>query len=126
MATPSRSLQASALTFALLSIGHTLGGKEWQSDPRFKSLARTRSWSCAKVGWYQGSAFFLITGILHYQWSHNPQALQDPLNRAMAGLVNALLWASSGWYFKNGVKDNGWAVGLSALWHAYSVVSNAF
>ncbi|KAJ5825900.1 hypothetical protein N7474_003038 [Penicillium riverlandense] len=126
MATPSRALQASALSFALLSIGHTISGKEWQSDPRFKSLARTKAWSCAKVGWYQGSAFLFMTGIIHYQWSHNPQALQDPLNRAIAGVVNALLWASSTWYFKNGVMDNAWAVGLSAALQAYSVVSNAF
>lgn len=67
-----------------------------------------------------------MTSIIHYQWSRNPLALQDPLNRAVAGVVNALLWASSGWYFKNGISDNGWAVGLSAALHAYSVVSNAF
>lgn len=32
----------------------------------------------------------------------------------MAGIVNALLWCSSAWYAKHGVKDNAIAVGLAA------------
>lgn len=63
-----------------------------------------------------------IKGILHYQWSRDPSALQDPLNKAMAGIVNVLLWSSSAWYAKTGVKDNAVAVGLSAALQAFSVL----
>lgn len=48
--------------------------------------------------------------------------LQDPLNKAMAGIVNVLLWASSAWYAKYGVKENAVAVGLSAVLQAYAVL----
>lgn len=60
-------------------------------------------------------------GILHYQWSRDPSALQDPLNKAMAGIINILLWVSSAWYAKYGVKDNCVAVGLSAALQAFAV-----
>ncbi|KAJ6145293.1 hypothetical protein N7470_009188 [Penicillium chermesinum] len=118
---PSRSLQASALTFVVLSVGHTLGGRDWNADKAFKALKGQRSWACGTVGWYQGSAFFLLTSILHYQWSRNPQALADPLNKTMAGIVNLLLLVSSAWYAKHGIKENAWAVGLSALLQGYAV-----
>jgi hypothetical protein len=65
----------------------------------------------------------LVSGIFHYQWSNNPAALQDPLNKALASIANAILWASSAWYAKTGVKDNAVLVGLSAALHAYSVFS---
>jgi hypothetical protein len=61
-------------------------------------------------------------GLLHYQWSRDPSALQDPINKAIAGIVNVLLWSSSAWYVKHGIKDNAWAVGLSAVLQAWGVV----
>lgn len=63
---------------------------------------------------------------MHYQWSHNPEALQEPMNCAIAGIVNAMLWSTSVFYLKNGVKDNGFAVAASAALHAWSVITNAF
>ncbi|KAI2791472.1 hypothetical protein POX_c04333 [Penicillium oxalicum] len=93
MAASSRSLQATALTYLVLSIGHT------------------------------GSAWLLISGILHYQWSKDPAVLQDPLTKAIAGISSAILWASSVWYAKTGVKDNAVLVGLSAVLQTYSVFS---
>jgi hypothetical protein len=64
----------------------------------------------------------LSPGILHYQWSRDPSALSDPLNKAMAGIVNVLLWASSTWYAKNGIKENAVAVGLSAALQGAAVL----
>ncbi|KAJ5702845.1 hypothetical protein N7488_010393 [Penicillium malachiteum] len=118
---PSKSLQASALSFVLLSIGHTIGGKEWTAEKSFKAIANSRPWACGTVGWYQGSAFFVVTSLLHYQWSLNPTALNDPINKTMAGIINILLWASSAWYAKHGVKENALVVGLSAALQAYAV-----
>lgn len=64
----------------------------------------------------------LSPGLLHYQWSRDPSALSDPLNKAMAGIVNVLLWASSTWYAKNGIKENAVAVGLSAALQGAAVL----
>ncbi|KAJ5554413.1 hypothetical protein N7513_004372 [Penicillium frequentans] len=118
---PSRSLQASALSFFLLSIGHTISGRQWTAEKAFKAIANSKPWACGTVGWYQGSAFFLVTSLLHYQWSRDPTALNDPVNKVIAGIVNILLWASSAWYAKNGIKDNAVVVGLSAALQAYAV-----
>ncbi|KAJ6013954.1 hypothetical protein N7540_008545 [Penicillium herquei] len=104
---PSRSLQASALSFVLLSIGHTIGGKEWTAEKSFKAIANSRPWACGTVGWYQ--------------WSLNPIALNDPINKTIAGIINILLWASSAWYAKHGIKENTLVVGLSAALQAYAV-----
>lgn len=67
---------------------------------------------------------FSDPGILHYQWSRNPSLLNDPLNKAMAGIVNVLLWSSSAWYTKNGVTDNAVAVALAAALHGFAVLKN--
>lgn len=40
----------------------------------------------------------------------------------MAGIVNVLLWASSTWYAKNGIKENAVAVGLSAALQGAAVL----
>ncbi|KAE8148994.1 hypothetical protein BDV25DRAFT_8398 [Aspergillus avenaceus] len=120
----SRTLSASAISFAVLSIGHTLGGIQWTNDPAHALITGTKPWSCGIVGWYQGSAFFLMTSLIHYQWSRNPRALQDPTNKAIALITNGLLWASSAWYFRTGIVENGWMVGLSAALQAWAVVQN--
>ncbi|KAJ5936351.1 hypothetical protein N7454_004986 [Penicillium verhagenii] len=128
---PSGALQASALSFVLLSIGHTMdleltntpfsalkiGGRQWTAEKAFKAIANSSPGPAGR--W--GSAFFLATGLLHYQWSRDPTALSDPLNKAIAGIVNILLWASSAWYAKNGIKDNAIVVGLSAALQTYAV-----
>ncbi|KAF7616074.1 hypothetical protein AFLA_009576 [Aspergillus flavus NRRL3357] len=108
MTPSSRSLQASAFSFAILSIGHT-------------DTSSTKPSACGIVGWYQGSAFFLMTSLIHYQWSRNPRTLQDPTNKAIAIVTNALLWVSSVWYFRTGIKENGWVVGLGAALQAWAV-----
>ncbi|KAJ5286816.1 hypothetical protein N7478_002502 [Penicillium angulare] len=129
---PSGSLRASALSFVLLAVGHTIGGRQWTSEKVFKAITNSRPWACGTVGWYQyrvGTQFPLNLpdistnprqAILHYQWSRDPAALNDPLTKAMAGIINILLWTSSAWYAKHGINENAWAVGLSAALQAYA------
>lgn len=71
-----------------------------------------------------GGLYEISPGILHYQWSHDPSALSDPLNKAMAGIVNVLLWTSSAWYATHGIKDNAIAVGLSAALQGAAVLKH--
>ena len=62
-----------------------------------------------------------MIGLIHYQWSRNTRALRDPTNKAIAIVTNALLWVSSAWYFRTGIKENGWVVGLGAALQAWAV-----
>ncbi|KAJ5340895.1 hypothetical protein N7541_010019 [Penicillium brevicompactum] len=114
-------LQISAGSFVLLSVGHTIMGREWTSDPRFKAIAGSKPWASGTVGWYQGSGFLLIAGLLHWQWARNPSLLHEPLTKAIAGIMNVLLWASSFWYAKHGIKDTASVVGLCAALQALAV-----
>ncbi|KAJ5902365.1 hypothetical protein N7495_002893 [Penicillium taxi] len=109
MSTPSRSLQASALSFFLLSVGHTVDNGLLKRSLRVFPVP-----SHGLAG--------LSDGLLHYQWARNPAALNDPLNKIMAGIVNAALWASSAWYAKNNIMDTAWVVGLAAALQAYAVL----
>ncbi|KAJ5799979.1 uncharacterized protein N7518_002047 [Penicillium psychrosexuale] len=117
-------LQASAASFVLLSIK----GRQWTADPRFKAITGTNSWTCGSLGWYQAHSIIslsqvltIVIGLLHWQWSQDPSLLQDPLNKAMAGIVNIILWASSAWYAKHGITDTSIVLGISAALQAFSV-----
>ncbi|RAK79317.1 uncharacterized protein BO72DRAFT_525990 [Aspergillus fijiensis CBS 313.89] len=125
-AVPSRTLQASALSFIALSIGHTLGGKQWTADPAYTIISNSKPWALGIVGWFQGSAFFFTTGLLHYQWARNPLALRDPTNKAIALITNAMLWASSAWYLRHGIKENAVVVGMGAVLQGVAVLRSWF
>lgn len=55
------ALQTTSAAWALVSLGHTLAAKDWQSSPQFRALPSTAD-ACARIGWYQGSVFFLVNG----------------------------------------------------------------
>ncbi|KAI9932621.1 hypothetical protein ASPWEDRAFT_33514 [Aspergillus wentii DTO 134E9] len=116
------SLKISAASWLLVSLGHTISAKEWQSTPQFQKLPTLAS-TCSRAGWYQGSAFFIMTALINYNWSQNPALLEEPVNKAIAGLITAIVWVSSGWYFKNGVKANGFATALAGAIQAWAVLN---
>lgn len=51
--------------------------------------------------------------LINYWWSKNPEALADPIQKAIAGVMVAIMGASSLWYAKNGVMSN--AVAVTAI-----------
>ena len=62
------------------------------------------------------------TALLNYHWAHNPELLALPINKAIAGIASTIVWASSVWYFKRGVKDIGTvvaAMGALQAWAAF-------
>ncbi|OQE44412.1 hypothetical protein PENCOP_c002G00153 [Penicillium coprophilum] len=63
----------------------------------------------------------VVPGLLHWQWARDPSLLQDPVNKAMAGIANVLLWASSVWYAKHGINDTSVVLGISAALQAVGV-----
>ncbi|RHZ57297.1 uncharacterized protein CDV56_104269 [Aspergillus thermomutatus] len=121
LSTPSSPLKATSIGWLLVSLGHTLSAGDWQSLPQFRQLPNL-AYTCAKAGWYQGSAFFLMTAMINYGWAQNPALLQEPINKAIAALMTAIVWVSSGWYLKKGVKGNGVvvaAMGALQAWAAF-------
>ncbi|KAL2817995.1 hypothetical protein BDW59DRAFT_130076 [Aspergillus cavernicola] len=113
------ALQTTSIGWLIVSLGHTLGAKEWQSSPQFRALP-TNADTCARAGWYQGSVFFLVNALINYNWSQSPEQLNNPVNKLIAGLMTAVMWASSGWYLKRGVVSNGAVVALMGALQAYS------
>lgn len=62
------------------------------------------------------------TALLNYHWAHSPELLALPVNKAIAGIASAIVWASSAWYFKRGVKNIGAvvaAMGALQAWAAF-------
>jgi hypothetical protein len=120
-----------------------ISARDWQSLPQFRKLPNL-AYTCAKAGWYQGSAFFLMTGLslpyplflagektrdadglaamINYNWAQNPALLAEPVNKGIAALMTAIVWVSAGWYLKKGVKANGVvvaAMGALQAWAAF-------
>ncbi|KAB8223143.1 hypothetical protein BDV33DRAFT_200698 [Aspergillus novoparasiticus] len=117
------ALQSTAAGWLLISLGHTLSAKDWQSLPQVRTLPNL-AYTCAKAGWYQGSGFFLMNALINYNWSQNPALLNDPINRAVAALMTAIVGISSGWYLKRGVKSNGIVVALMGALQAWAAFGN--
>ncbi|GFF30795.1 hypothetical protein IFM61606_02726 [Aspergillus udagawae] len=121
LSTTSTPLKATSIGWLFISVAHTISARDWQSLPQFRKLPNL-AYTCAKAGWYQGSAFFLMTAMINYNWAQNPALLAEPVNKGIAALMTAIVWVSAGWYFKKGVKANGVAVaamGALQAWAAF-------
>jgi hypothetical protein len=93
-------------------------------------------------GWYQGSGYLilagnccpvlrqtlimfpnvLILGLLNFQWAQNPGLLNEPLGRAIAALLSAIAWTSSGWYLWRGLISNGVIIAAAGLFQAWAAL----
>lgn len=58
--------------------------------------------------------------LLNYAWSQNPALLKQPVHKAIAALMIAIVWVSSVWYTKRGVTSNAVVVGAMGALQAYS------
>ncbi|EFY91812.1 hypothetical protein MAC_02097 [Metarhizium acridum CQMa 102] len=114
----SKALQITSAGWLLISLGHTTSAKDWQANAKFQTLPRL-SYACAKVGWYQGSGFFIMNGTSTTA-PYNPALLRDPVQKAIAGAMIAIMWASGWWYSKNGAASNAVAVGAIGALQGYS------
>ncbi|RMJ26937.1 hypothetical protein PHISP_02186 [Aspergillus sp. HF37] len=115
----SKPLQTTAIGWVLIAAGHTLSARDWQTLPKFHQLPNL-AYTCARAGWFQGSGFFLMTALLNYHWSQNPEQLRLPVNKAVAALATAIVWASSAWYVKRGVNATGAVVAAMGALQAWS------
>ncbi|KAL4909353.1 hypothetical protein BDW74DRAFT_80329 [Aspergillus multicolor] len=118
-------LKATSIGWLIISVGHVLGAKEWQSNPQFRALPGIAD-TCARVGWYQGSAFFLVNvcgaALINYNWSLAPEQLRNPLNKAAAIVMALSMLGSSAGYFKGGVNKNGFVVAVVGALQAWAAL----
>ncbi|KAF2273881.1 uncharacterized protein EI97DRAFT_435528 [Westerdykella ornata] len=108
----NRLFLTTAIAHGLLSLGHTAKGLEQFKEPSLKqipALLRTT----VKVGWYEGSVFFVIAALLNLKWSHSPIGLVDPLDKAIATLLTTLLFGAGAKYY--GAGDRGTGITLAIV-----------
>ncbi|KAE8423129.1 hypothetical protein BDV36DRAFT_243661 [Aspergillus pseudocaelatus] len=120
MANPAH-LKAAAYGSLILAFGHALSSRKFMRLRRFQELPSI-AFVCSTVGWFQGSGYLVLTALLNLQWSLNPQALDEPLNRAIAALLTLIAWGSSISYLRGGVKSSGFitaAAGAFQAWAAF-------
>ncbi|KAG6002469.1 hypothetical protein E4U21_003035 [Claviceps maximensis] len=118
----TKSLKVAAVGWLLVSLGHTISAKDWQANVKFRNLSSFAS-ACAKAGWYQGSGFFIMNALLNYAWSQNPALLHDPIHKAIAGTMVAIMWLSGWWYARNGVLANMMVVSAMGALQGYAALS---
>ncbi|KAF2195216.1 hypothetical protein K469DRAFT_698782 [Zopfia rhizophila CBS 207.26] len=94
-------LLATAIAHGVLSLGHTTKGLEQFKHPSLKQLPRALL-GAVKAGWYEGSVFFAIMGILNYKWAQT--GIVDPLDKLVASLISVLCLGAGTYYFRTGDK----------------------
>ncbi|KAH9861859.1 hypothetical protein J1614_011612 [Plenodomus biglobosus] len=77
-------LLASAVAHAVLALGHTTKGLDQFKHPSVTSLPIALR-GAVKAGWYEGSGFFLIMGILNYKWAQT--GIYDIYDKSIAGVL---------------------------------------
>ena len=61
-----------------------------------------------------------MKALLNYAWSQNPSLLQQPIHKAIAGVMVAIVWVSAVWYAKRGVGSNAAATALIGAVQGYA------
>ncbi|KAL6702971.1 hypothetical protein ACN47E_010326 [Coniothyrium glycines] len=103
-------LLTAAAAHGLLALGHTAKGLEQFKHPSLSTLPLTLR-GAVKAGWYEGSGFFLIMGVLNYKWSQT--GIFDVYDKGIAGILVSLLAAASASYYRSG--DRSTAIMLATV-----------
>ncbi|KAF2739489.1 hypothetical protein EJ04DRAFT_508767 [Polyplosphaeria fusca] len=94
-------LLAAAVAHGVLSLGHTTKGMDQFKHASLNTLP-SKLRGAITAGWYEGSVFFAIMGILNYKWSQT--GLVDSADKAIASLITTLLLGAGSYYYKTGDK----------------------
>ncbi|KID98553.1 hypothetical protein MAJ_05481, partial [Metarhizium majus ARSEF 297] len=139
----SKALQITSVGWLLISLGHTvhlrqgLAGKRKVPHPPAPRLCLRKSRLVPgkrllhherhvhdSLPHAQSSFTDILPprflALINYAWSKNPALLRDPVQKAVAGAMIAIMWASGWWYAKNGVTSNAVAVGAIGALQGYS------
>ncbi|KAH7115197.1 hypothetical protein B0J11DRAFT_540082 [Dendryphion nanum] len=105
-------LLAAAVAHTALGFGHTAKGLSQFSHPSLSQLPRFLR-SNVQAGWYEGSVFFVMLGILNYKWAQT--GLVDTPDKALATLIVTLLFGAGGNYIRTGDKPTGIVLSLVGI-----------
>ncbi|KAF1942522.1 hypothetical protein EJ02DRAFT_454219 [Clathrospora elynae] len=119
-------LLASAAAYGILALGHTTKGLEQFKHPTMNTLPLALR-GASKIGWYEGSGFFLIMttpGILNYKWAQT--GIYDIYDKSIAGVLVSLLAAAGAAYFKSGDKATATTLAVVAVLQGLGVRNAMF
>ncbi|KAF2115191.1 hypothetical protein BDV96DRAFT_63419 [Lophiotrema nucula] len=105
-------LLATAIAHGVLSLGHTAKGLDQFKHPSLNTLP-TALRGAIKAGWYEGSVFFAIVGILNYKWSQT--GVVGLADKAIASLLTTLLVGAGSYYYKTGDKGTASTLAIVAI-----------
>ncbi|CAO2654326.1 Nn.00g110590.m01.CDS01 [Neocucurbitaria sp. VM-36] len=116
-------LLAAAVAHGVLALGHTTKGLDQFKHPSLSTLP-TALRGAVKAGWYEGSGFFLIMGILNYKWSQF--GIFDIYDKSIAGILISLLAAAGAAYYKSGDKPTATTLALVAILQGLGVRNGSY
>ncbi|RYO66907.1 hypothetical protein AA0113_g5111 [Alternaria arborescens] len=105
-------LQASSAAYAILAIGHTMKGLDQFKHPTMNTLPVMLR-GASKIGWYEGSGFFLMMSILNYKWSVT--GIYDVYDKSIAGILTGMLAAAGAAYWKSNDKPTAITLAVVAV-----------
>ncbi|OCL11545.1 hypothetical protein AOQ84DRAFT_373919 [Glonium stellatum] len=117
---PNRLLQTAAIAHVLISLAHTAKGIPMFQEPAFRRLPPILL-GAARAGWYQGSVFFAMMGLVNWKWATD--GFNDSIDLAIASLISVIYFGSSGWYVKTGDRPTAGVLSLVALFQIASLRS---
>jgi len=116
-------LLASAVAHGLLALGHTSKGLDQFKHISLNTLPIALR-GALKAGWYEGSGFFLIMGVLNYKWAQN--GIYDIYDKSIAGLLVSLLAAASAAYYRCGDKPTAATLAAVAILQGLGVRNGSY
>ncbi|KAH7390713.1 hypothetical protein BKA66DRAFT_568647 [Pyrenochaeta sp. MPI-SDFR-AT-0127] len=105
-------LLAAAVAHGVLALGHTTKGLDQFKHTSLNALP-TALRGAVKAGWYEGSGFFLIMGILNYKWAQT--GIYDIYDKSIAGILVSLLFSAGAAYYKSGDKPTASTLAVVAI-----------
>lgn len=116
-------LLAAAVAHGILALGHTTKGLEQFKHPSLNTLP-TALRGAVKAGWYEGSVFFAIMGILNYKWAQT--GIYDIYDKSIAGLLISLLAGAGAAYYKSGDKPTATTLAVIAIVQGLGVRNGSY
>ncbi|KAF2027232.1 hypothetical protein EK21DRAFT_72319 [Setomelanomma holmii] len=116
-------LLAAAVAHGVLALGHTTKGLDQFKHPSLNTLP-TALRGAVKAGWYEGSVFFAIMGILNYKWSKT--GIYDVYDKSIATLLISLLVGAGASYYRSGDKPTAGTLALVAILQGLGVRNGSY
>ncbi|CAE6999563.1 hypothetical protein P3342_001053 [Pyrenophora teres f. teres] len=111
-------LKASSAAYGILALLHTMKGLDQFKHPTMRTLPLMLR-GASKIGWYEGSGFFVIMSILNYKWSQT--GVYDVYDKGIAGILVGMMAAAGGAYWTSNDKPTAMALGFVAVLQALGV-----